>query len=82
MYMCVVHMLMLLQVGAAFRPNPGQCGLVEKTEDGMTFAEYVEDTIYVSMTLTSYQSTMYMCIVLVCTVIMYNIYINTEQRQI
>ena len=57
--MCVVHMLMLLQVGAAFRPNPGQCGLVEKTEDGMTFAEYVEDTIYVSMTVYNVHCILY-----------------------
>ena len=40
-----------MQVGAAFRPNPGECLLEEGQEDGVTFQEYNKDNFYVSSLL-------------------------------
>ena len=48
----VCDMFLCLQVGAAFRPNLGQCALSPNTENGATFDEYTEDTIYVSIFCT------------------------------
>ena len=40
--------LVYLQVGAVLEPNPGVCGLESRTENGVTFDEYVNDALYVS----------------------------------
>ena len=56
-----LHCYMLcicIQVGAAFRPNPGQCELEPRTENGMNFLEYTEDRVYVSYYI-------YMCVCVV-----------------
>ena len=39
---------LLLQLGAVLDPYPGVCGLETRTENGVTFQEYVLDTHYVS----------------------------------
>ena len=64
LYTCIVHssymclLCICIQVGAAFRPNPGQCELEPRTENGTKFLEYTEDRVYVSYYI-------YMCVCVV-----------------
>ena len=52
--------LVYLQVGAVLEPNPGVCGLESRTENGVTFDEYVNDALYVSF--QKQKAAMYVCL--------------------
>lgn len=41
-------MFCVFQVGAAFRPNSGECHLEYREENGQVYQEYTKDTIDVS----------------------------------